>query len=170
MNGYSDVKSADALYSLKDFDIDGLDDEIRVDERCQRLLRLFYLDQVDSGRLPEEAGAMAHGADYFLRDFIIADRRENIFTLDPGRVRQFAGNWYITRKLEPNMAELESILRGVGAFYEYAQKIGRVSEELAAGIRAEAEKLELYRRRIEEFWAIEDDGFVDWNRQCPVED
>jgi len=170
MNGYSDTERADALFSRKDFDIDGLDDEIRVDERCLRLLRLFYLDQVDSGRPPEEAGALAHGADYFLRDFIVADRRENIFALDCGRVRQFAGNWYIARNLEPNMAELEGILRGVGAFYEYAQKIGRVSAGLAAGIRAETENLALYRRRIEDFWAIEDDGYGEWDRQCPVED
>ncbi len=118
----------DELFKKQNFDIDDLQDEIRVDELCGRLLRFFYLDLMEREAMSSaEAGALAHGADYFLREFIIPDRRENIFELRPGRVRQFAGTWYIIRNMEPNMAELTGILNGVEAFYRYCWRLGKIA-------------------------------------------
>jgi hypothetical protein len=170
MSGYSVSDNQEELFKKENFDVRTLEDEIRVDGLCQSLLRLYYLDLVEQGSSPETAGVLTWGADYFLREFVIPDRRENIFDLRPGRTRQFAGNWYIAKNLEPNMEELDNILRGVRAFYEYGHKGGKVSEETVGSVRRECAKLDYYRQRIEDFWAIEGDGFVAWERECSLKD
>ena len=165
----SDIR--DELFKRRNFAIKDLQDEIRVDELCRRLLRFFYLDLVEeSGLPPAEAGSLANGADYFLREYIIPDRRENIFDLRPGRVRQFAGNWYIIRNMEPNMAELTGILQGIEAFYRYCGKIGKSDAGLVREVEKDCRELDFYRRRIESFWAIEGDGYFAWQRECPLDD
>lgn len=159
------------VFRAENFDIRGLQDEIRADRLCRRLLEIFYLDLVEGEKLPpEEASALAYGADYFLREFVIPDRQENIFALRPGRVRQFAGNWYIVRNLEPNMVELEAILKGVDAFYAYCLRVGKVSPERAGDVHRECGELGYYRRRIESFWAIEKDGYFAWEAECSLRD
>ncbi len=160
----------DSEFSPDKFNIANLQDEIRVDELCGALLRFFYLDMVEEGNLPPvQAGLLAHGADYFLREFIIPDRQENIFLIRPGRVRQFAGNWYIIKNLEPNMAELGGILAGVEAFYLYCQKLGRVSNELVNDVRRDCADLDYYAERIERFWAIKENGYIAWDRECSLD-
>jgi hypothetical protein len=151
------------------FDITTLDDEIRADQACVQLLQIFCRDLIEKqGATPLNAGALANGADYFLREFVIADRCENIFTLTPGRIRQFAGNWYIVKNLEPNMAELTAILQGTQAFYSYCASIGRVTPELLAQVEAECSEADFYQERIESFWAIEGDGYLAWEGQCSL--
>lgn len=170
MSGYSVSNSEDELFKQENFDVSTLDDEIRVDDLCRRLLRLFYLDLVERGRAPEEAGTLTWGADYFLREFVVPDRQENIFALSPGRVRQFAGHWYIVKNLEPNMEELGNVLNGVRSFYEYAQSVGKVPGEIVKDVQRECADLDYYRRRIEDFWAIDNDGFTTWERECPLKE
>ncbi len=158
-------------FATEKFDIANLQDEIRVEQLCTEFLKIFYLDMVEDQKLaPEDASALAYGADYFIREFIIPDRRENIFKLRPGRVRQFAGHWYITKTLEPNLSELGDILVGVQAFYDYCLKVNKVSAELLADIKKDCAALDYYGERIESFWAIKDDGYQAWTRQCPLED
>jgi hypothetical protein len=153
------------------FDINNLDDEIRADQSCVQLLKIFCSDLIEEqGLAPLQAGALANGADYFLREFVIADRGENIFTLSPGRVRQFAGNWYIVKNLEPNMAELTSILQGAQAFYRYCGRAGRVRSEVVDQVERECSELDFYRERIESFWAIAGDGYQRWEGQCSLKD
>jgi hypothetical protein len=157
------------LPNPKLFDIVDLDDEIRVDQACVQLLRTFCRDLIEQQNTsPETAGALASGADYFLREFIIADRRENIFTIAAKRVRQFAGNWYIVKTLEPNMAELAAILQGTQAFYDYCAKTGTVAGERAEQIGRECGQLDFYRERIESFWNIEGDGYQRWESLCSL--
>ncbi len=161
----------DKLFGEENFDVDTLQDEIRVDELCQRFLRLFYLDLVENrGLNNEEAAALAYGADYFLRDFIVADRCENIFRLAPQRVRQFGGTWYIVKNLEPNIAELSVQLQGIAAFYRYCAEAGKVSRDMAAEIERQCSDISFYRRRIESFWEITGDGYLAWNKACSLED
>jgi hypothetical protein len=167
MNGYSGADEED-IFRKENFDVNTLEDEIRIDSLCQRLLRLFYIDLAEEGRQPAEAGHLAWGADYFLREFLIPDRRENIFAPRPGRVRQFAGNWYIIKNLEPNMEELGNILQGIGAFYEYGRKIGKVGEEVVEDVRRDCAELDFYRRRIDSFWEIEGDGYSTWEQECSL--
>jgi hypothetical protein len=171
MTGYSFSDQDEQLFTRESFEIHNLQDEIRADELCQRLLQCFRRELMEIEKLPPaQAGALAHGADYFLREFVIPDRRENIFVLRPGRVRQFAGNWYIVRNLEPNMAELENILQGIAAFYAYCARVGTVSADLEDTVRQECSMLDYYRQRIEDFWAIEGDGYLVWERACTLKE
>jgi len=152
------------------FEINSLEDEIKVDHRCESLLRIFCQYQIDErGFSPEDAGSQARGADYLLREFIIGDRRENLLLISPGRIRQFAGNWYITKALEPNVQELGTILQGTGEFYDYLAGFGLVGAEQAAKIKCHCRELDYYQQRIESFWAIEGGGFAAWCAACPVE-
>lgn len=151
------------------FDIRDLESEIAADQTCLRLLQQFFQAQVEQqGIPPVQAGANARGADYFLREFIIADRRENLLLISPVRVRQFAGNWYIISNLEPDMSELVPILNGVATLYRYLAGTGHVSSEQAGQIELACGDHDYYARRIEEFWAIQGDGFQAWNDACPV--
>jgi len=153
------------------FSITTLEDEIRADRLCHQLLLRFASDLVAAGEFdPAAAGALAHGADYFLREFIIGERRENLLQLPPQRLRQFAGNWYIVRNLEPNLKELLAILEGVTVFYHYLAEQGLVPAPLAAALSTEAGAVEFFRERIEAFWAIDNDGYSRWDRACPVGD
>lgn len=171
MKEINNIATDPELFRRENFDIRDLQDEIRADQLCRRLLEIFYLDLVEErGLPPEEASALAYGADYFLREFLIPDRQENIFALRAGRVRQFAGNWYIVRNLEPNMTELERILRGVDAFYDYCLRVGKISAEQAGAIRRECGELSYYGGRIESFWAIEKDGYFTWDAECTLKD
>jgi len=158
-----------AVFAEEHFNIVTLEDEIRVDELCGRLLQTFCRDLVTGGEEPLRAGQLARGADYFLREFIIADRHDNLFHLDPQRVKQFAGHWYIIRNLEPNVAELRDLLAGVEAFYRYCADHGKVPLSGAEAIATACHNLEYYADRIESFWAIVDDGFASWQNDCPLQ-
>jgi hypothetical protein len=161
LNGISD-------FTPDQFDISTLADEIRVDHLCTELLRIYYRYQVEeSGTRPELAGENARGADYLLRDFIIATKRENLFRMNPLRIRQFAGNWYITTTLEPNCRELRSILQGTAGFYAFLAKFNLYPPHLADEIQHYCQDLDFYQERIDSFWAIQDDGFRTWNAACP---
>ncbi len=158
------------LYPAAIFEITSLADEIRADRACHELLKQFAADLAAAGLDPEQSGSLAHGADYFLREFIIGDRRENLLRLRPGRVRQFAGNWYIVRNLEPNLAELFRILEGLAAFYQYLVEQGLVPGDTASQVLAEAADRPWFQARIDSFWAISCDGFQAWVRTCPLDD
>ena len=165
------IREPDSLFAPENFEIDDLEGEINADKLCNRLLRLFYLHlHEEHSCTPEKASALTYGADYFLREFVIGDRQENILRIPPRRVNQFAGNWYIVKNLEPNMEELAVHLEGIHRFYAYCAAVGLVSSEQAEGIGRECGRSAYYRQRIENFWAIEDDGFFAWDRECPIKD
>ena len=92
---------------------------------------------------PEQAGEFCQGADYFLREFIVADRCENLFTVEALRVRQFAGHWYIVRTPEPNLTELEKILVGTTEFYGFLSRQGLVTDVVADEVTSQCRKLDL---------------------------
>lgn len=151
------------------FTVTDLDSEITIDGRCSELLKKFHHQLLQEGIDPLEAGQIAHGADYFLRDFIIADRYMNLFTIDPSCVRQFAGHWYIIKNLEPNIKELAAILQGVAVFYAYLQQNDYISQTLSDQIQKETADLDYYKERIEKFWDISDDGYTAWCQSCPLQ-
>lgn len=159
------------IHALTDpvlYQIIDLATEIRADQSCAALLISFRDDLLAAGIDGSQAGSLAHGADYFLREFIIGDRRENILHLAPERVRQFAGHWYIVRTVEPNRAELTAILAGIERFYAFLAAHGKVAGELHAAVTAECRELDYYLRRIETYWAIEGDGYAAWRELCPL--
>lgn len=153
----------------EDFDVTCLEDEIRVDQLCTRLLlavrnRLLAAGGGD----PLTVGELCQGADYFLREFIIAECADNLLKLPPERIAQFAGHWYIIRTLEPNTGELATILSGIAACYRILAETGLVETRLAEDVTAACADLPAYRQRIDEFWAITDDGFDRWRAACPL--
>lgn len=150
------------------FTVTDLDSEIAVDGRCSELLKQFHQQLLNEEIDPLEAGQLAHGADYFLRDFIIADRYMNLFTIEPICVRQFAGHWYIIKNLEPNIKELATILQGVAVFYSFLYQNNHISQELSEQIQLETASLDFYNERIDQFWKISDDGYTPWCNACPL--
>lgn len=154
----------------KRYAINSLDDEMRVDAACVGLLRQLFLNLTRQYAMePGQAGELCHGADYFLREFIIADRKENLFTIDPLRVRQFAGHWYIVRALEPNTGELHGILAGTAAFYRFLAEQGLVTTDMTTEILANCADSVWHQQRMEEFWNIRGDGYAAWRQGCPLE-
>jgi len=159
------------LHSINpdDFDVTTLDDEIRVDALCVSLL-LAVRDRLltSGGADPLTVGELCQGADYFLREFIIAECADNLLRLPAERVRQFAGHWYIIRNLEPNTKELAGILGGIAACYLTLADAGLIDPAQLAAITATCADLPAYAQRIDEFWAIEDDGYNRWRAACPL--
>ncbi len=142
----------------------------RVDSLCRELLLRFYEELQSEGVSPEEATPLASGADYFLRDFVVDFKGFNLFDEMPGIVRQFAGNWYITRTLEPNLEQLGRHLQGISAFYGFLQRHGLISAGYLRRIEEECADLAYYERRIATFWEIAGDGFAAWERECTLKE
>lgn len=152
------------------YNIRSLDDEIRVDKLCIDLLRRLNQELTrQSGKASEQAGEICHGADYFLREFIVADRHLNLFSVEASHVRQFAGHWYIIRSPEPNLAELKSILSGTAEFYRFLVRQELIIETICDGIIDQCQEFDYYQSRIDDFWAIEGDGYSAWQQACPLE-
>jgi len=157
------------LVQPEDFTVHNFDDELRVDTLCRQLLlaiRDVLLGRVDLS--PLQVGKLCHGADLFLRDFVIAVCGDNLFHLPSERVRQFAGHWYIVNTLEPNVAELSEILDGIAACYEVLAGRELVESTRYAAIAAACADLPGYQQRIEDFWAITGDGYDRWRAACPL--
>ncbi|MDY0191736.1 MAG: hypothetical protein RBR22_13500 [Desulfuromonas sp.] len=154
--------------NIADFNISDLDSEIKVDQQCSKLLQQFHAQLLQDEIEPLVAGQLAHGADYFLRDFIIADRQMNIFTVDHNSVRQFAGHWYIIKNLEPNIKELANLLQGVAVFYTYLHQLELLEQDIHTQIQLATAELDFYQQRIDQFWDISDDGYHQWCAACPL--
>ena len=156
-------------FNPENYTFETLDDEIRVDNLCKILLKQYhqYLLEI-KGISPLKAGANASGADYFLRDFMIDNRRTNIITISPELIHSFAGNWYIINSLEPNMAELENILIGIDNFYSFCVEKKMLARATAETIHQAGSRIDYYRERITSFNEISGAGFIAWNNICPL--
>lgn len=151
-----------------DFHIRSDQDEIRVDGLCRELLREFHRSLLVRGADPEEAGSLAHGADYFVRDFVVASQRRNLLDEAPGLVRRFAATWYIISTMEPTIGEISGILRGIRELYRFLRDKGLVSAAYCEKMEQECEDTAYYEKRIESFWEITGDGYPDWERECSL--
>ena len=146
------------------------EDYLRVDNLCKELLLRFYEQLQEDGLSPEEATVLANGADYYTRNFLVDCKGYNLFDERPGIVRQFAGNWYIVNTVEPDIRELEGMLKGIRAFYKFLSDQQLVSGVYLKKIEKECEEIAYYEGRIESFWKIEGDGFLAWERECTLKD
>jgi hypothetical protein len=162
--------SAMTKLDKSDFTITSDDDEIRVDGLCRDLLKEFHSRLLQQGVAPLEAGALAHGADYFIRDFVISARRRNLFQESENCVRPFAATWYIISNLEPTAGELAGHLKGVREFYRFLRSEGLISGKFLEMIEKECNDIRWYRERIESFWEISDDGYLAWERECSLKE
>ncbi len=157
------------LLDKSSYTIKTLEDEIRVDQLCCALLKKFHRSLLEEQQLdPLDAGSQAAGADYFLRNFVIDNRRGNIFEVTDKQVRCFAGHWYITSNLEPNLVELTAMLNGVASFYRFCAASSLVGQEVAAAIEQTCNDLAYYQNRIDSFHSLSGDGFMAWGKECPL--
>lgn len=154
----------------KEFDSETLEDELRADRLGKELVEKFYLDIVAAGKSEQEASDLAKSADYYLRDFLISIKQRNLFEERGGVVRQFAGNWYITSTLEPQIGELARYLEGIEAFYRYLHERKLISDIFFKRIEKECADLSFYEERIESFWNIAGDGYSEWEKSCSLKD
>jgi len=153
----------------ENYTFDTLDDEIRVDKLCKVLLKQYHRYMLEIKDVsPLKAGSNASGADYFLRDFMIDNRRTNIIEISPELIHIFAGNWYIINSLEPNMVELEVILRGIDNFYNFCSEKKMLPRIEVEAIHQACSRTDYYRERIESFNEITGGGFSAWNSSCPL--
>lgn len=159
---------SELLFEQDDFEFDTLEEEVRVNERCQSLLESFYRSLLDRGMEPQEASDLAYCADHYLRDYLIDFGRQNVARPVPGVVRRFAANWLITRTLEPDMQVLERHLRGIRELYAFLRRQHCISAEELAWLEDEAGQSDYYRRRLESFLALRGDGYEAWEAECPL--
>lgn len=157
-----------ATLNPADFKVGNEADEVRVDELAVRLLLTVRDELLAGGFPPLDAGRLCRGADLFLRDFIIPVCGDNLLRLPAGRVRQFAGHWYIVNTLDPQPEELAEILAGIAACYRFLNSRGLVAAEIFAEVTAACADLPWYKQRIADFWAIEGDGYRQWRDACPL--
>lgn len=157
-------------FEKNSFDIASIEDELRVDEICRKLLKDFHQDLQGKGLSPLTAGTLAHSADYYLRDYLVSARQQNLLVEKSGNVRKFAATWYIISTLEPTVEELAGHLNGIREFYRYLLSAGLISEAFLAQIEQECDEIGWYTERIESFWNIRDDGYLAWERECSLKE
>jgi hypothetical protein len=164
----TDVKFPEIEFEGDDFDFATIEEELRVDERCQSLLTCFYLQLQNLGHPPQIASNLAYGADYYLRDYLLDFARQNVVRPKSGIVSYFAANWFITHTLAPEMSVLEQHLEAVREFYRFLHRQHYISADELAFIEEEAARTDYYHQRIERFLAIVGDGFFAWDAECPI--
>ncbi len=152
------------------FDIASVEDELRVDEICRKLLKDFHQDLLRKGVSPLASGSLAQSADYYLRDYLVSARQQNLLEEKSGVVRRFAATWYIISTLEPTVEELTGHLNGIREFYRYLHSAGLLSEAFLALIEQECDDIRWYSERIASFWKIRDDGYLAWERECSLKE
>lgn len=157
-----------AQYTITDFDVATLEDELRVDALCRDLLMNFYRERLNAGLDEHEATLLANSADYFIRDYVVGFRQLNILIPANGLVRGFAGNWYIVNTLEPTAKEIEGHLRGIREFYHFLRREGAIDDTFLSTIDRECSDQKYYSGRIESFWNIQGDGYYEWESQCSL--
>ncbi len=159
---------ADIEFDQDDFDFTTIDEELVVDERCQQILKHFYLFLQQQGMSAEGASDLAFSADLYLRDYLIDFGRQNIVRPKPGIVTTFAGSWFITHTLDPDLALLERHLTALSELYRFMHRQHLISAYELAFLLDEAGQLEFFRQRIDSFLNISADGFVAWDAACPA--
>lgn len=164
----TDAKYPEVEFEHDDFDFATIEEEIRVDERCQALLKRFYQHLQASGLAPQQASDLAYSADYYLRDYLLDFARQNVVRPEPGIVRRFAANWFIVNTLDPEMATLERHLAAIGELYRFLRVSHLISENELTFIEDEVAQVEYYRQRIERFISISGDGYQEWEAECPL--
>jgi hypothetical protein len=162
------TQSNEIEFDQNDFEFDTIDEELLVDERCQQVLKQFYLFLQQQGMKAEQASDLAFSADLYLRDYLIDYGRQNIVRPQPGIVTKFAGSWYITHTLDPEFAALERHLTALSELYRFMHRQHLISACELAFVLKEAGQLEFYRQRIDSFLNLTADGFAAWDANCPA--
>ncbi len=161
------MQNDDLKFEHEDFDFDTIDEELLVDGRCQQILKQFYLFLQQQGMNAEKASELAFSADLYLRDYLIDFGRQNIARPQPGIVTKFAGSWFITHTLDPELVTLERHLTAISELYRFMHRRHLISADELSFLLQEAGELEYYQSRIDSFLNLSGDGFAQWDSECP---
>lgn len=162
------VDKPEIEFEHADFDFTSLEDELLVDQRCQELLKHFYIWLINDGVLPEKASELAFSADFYLRDYLLDFAQKNLLRPEPSLVKRFAATWFVTHTLDPEMKVLERHLAGIKTFYCYLHYQKRlISKGELKLIEDETALTDYYLKRIESFYEITGDGYLAWEGECP---
>ncbi len=153
-------------YDQDEFDFETLEDELRVEGLCRRLLQQFYDHLKYSGLTDQSASELAYAVDYYVRDYQMDFLQQNILRPQPGQIRYFAGNWYITHSIEPTLEVLDRYLEGLRAWYAFLHTRHLIATDELADLLQETTQRVFYRDRIERFLALAGDGYEAWDRVC----
>lgn len=164
----TELESPDAAFEHDDFEFETIDDELLVDQRCQQLLKRFYLYLQQQGMPAERASEMAFSADLYLRDYLLDFGRQNVVRPQPSIITKFAASWFITHTLDPEFEMLEQHLKAIVKFYRYLHRQHLIAKEELAFLEREAGDLDFFKARIDSFLGITGDGFVAWDQECPA--
>jgi hypothetical protein len=151
-----------------DFEFATLEEELLVDQRCQQVLKQFYLYLQQQGMTAERASELAFSADLYVRDYLLDFARQNIVRPQPGLLRKFAGSWFITHTLDSEMALLERFLLAIIELYRFLHHQHLISAGELAFLVEEGGQLDFYQKRIDAFLTITGDSFVEWDAECPA--
>lgn len=162
------ITHPDIEFDHDDFTFATIEEELQVDKRCQQVLKKFYLHLQQRGMTAESASDLAYSADLYVRDYLLDFACQNIVRPQAGIVRKFAGSWFITHTLDPEIAVLERRLSAVAEFYRFLHHQHLVSAEELAFLLEEAGQLDFYNERINSFLKINGDGFAEWDAECPA--
>ena len=149
-----------------DFDFASLEEELLVDQRCQQVLKHFYLYLQQRGMTAERASELAFSADLYVRDYLLDFGRQNLVRPQPGTVRKFAASWFITHTLDPEIMLLERHLSAITELYGFLHRLHLISADELAFLVAEAAQVDFYKKRIISFLKIYGDGFAEWDAEC----
>jgi hypothetical protein len=166
----SEEQHPEIEYEHDNFEFTTLEEELRVDELCRSLLKQFYQHLQLSGRSPRQASDLAYAVDFYLRDYVLDFARQNVMRPQPGLIRRFAANWFITHTLDPEADMLERHLEGIKEFYRYIHGLHFISREELTWLEKETAQTGYYRQRIEQFLAIYGDGYTAWAAECPLKE
>jgi hypothetical protein len=155
-------------FEHEDFEFVTLEEELQVNERCQQLLKHFYLYLQQQGMDTERSSELAFSADLYLRDYLLDFARQNVVQPQPGIIKKFAASWFITHTLDPEMSQLEQHLTAIVALYRYLREQHFISLQELAVLEAEAAQVDYFKERIATFLALSGDGFAAWDAECPA--
>lgn len=138
---------------------------VLLDQRARALLGEFYgwlKSQEGTGLPAEEASALAHHADRYLRDFLV-----DILETEPEKsslaaVRSYLGNWYIINTLEPTFAQMEEIAKALLLYHRWANLKGLVDMATLGEVEKALLDKKFFTGRLESFWELDEKGITAW--------
>lgn len=154
-----------AVYDPAEFALAGPDDFLRLDGCCADLLRDFFdwlQGEEGVGLRAEEASALAHAADRYLRDFVVDILETGPADGDPALPRQYLANWYIIHTLAPTHEEMEQIREALTRVYRFLAVRGLLAQDAAAAAARNLADPGYFRNRLEEFWDLAPEAIPAW--------
>ncbi len=147
------------------YTLDQMEAFVRKDRACAELLHAFcrWLQQPEGGeKRPDHAGALAHAADRYLREFVVDCKELGPDHADPALVRQYLGHWYIVHTLEPSHDEIDRTAEALTHLYRFLAGQGVVDDDTARAVAELLADPAYFHDRLERFWNLTPGEIPGW--------